>query len=113
MLFHAGPTMRFLSTDRAVVRTLRSRIAAGRETRGIVVLCAPQEVFLLEAKPKIIVVVVDPCAAVACVGSAISVEDLRHDEIGILPPRIRENGDRLEQTVGIAAGRLLGAAAVE
>ena len=59
VLFDAGPAVRVVGADRAVIGTLRSRVAARGEAGRIIVFCAPQEILLLEAKPEIVVIIVD------------------------------------------------------
>jgi hypothetical protein len=43
------------------------------------VFCAPEEIFLLEAKPEIVVIVFDGCPAIRFVGASIGVEYFGHD----------------------------------
>ena len=107
MLLDAGPPMGVFGAHRAIVGTLGRREASRRKARRVVVLRAPEEVFLFEAEPEVFVVFIDRGPAVRLVWRAVSIEYLGHHEVGILAAGIGVDGDRLEQTVGVAAGGLL------
>src|SRR5688572_19678311 len=52
------------SANRAVVRTLWPGISASREAEWLVGLRAPKKIFLLEAEPEVVVVIINCCAPV-------------------------------------------------
>ena len=96
--------------DGGVVWTLRAGETAFREADRQVGFVVPEDVFLLEAKPKVVVIVVDGGAAVGFVRGAVCIEDFAHHQpvVGANLVGIGVEGDRLEETVGVVAGGLLG-----
>ena len=76
-----------------------ARITVDWETRGQLSVHIPQKVFLLESKPKIVVIIVDRGSTIRNMRRTVSIEDLGHHEKGILAARIREDRHRLQQTV--------------
>ena len=97
-------------TDGGVVRTLWAGETAFREADRQVGLVVPQDVFLLEAEPKIVVIVVDGGSAVGFVRGAVCIQDFAHHQpvVGADLVGIGVQGDWLEETVGVVAGGLLG-----
>ena len=87
---------------------MRSWVAANREAKGKLGFNVHDEVFLLVAKPKISIVIVDGGATVAGVRSAVGVENFTHHEVSVDTLWVWENVHGLEKAVGIATVGLLG-----
>ncbi|MEZ6115513.1 MAG: hypothetical protein R3C28_02910 [Pirellulaceae bacterium] len=60
----------------------------------------PQEIFLLKAKPKIIVIfVTDGSSTIGDMRSAIRIKNFGHYQKAIVPLRIGKDGNWFQQTV--------------
>ena len=110
VLFDQVATDAVLDADRAVIRSLRGRVAVLGEAEGLAVL--GQRVLLLEAEPQVGVVFEAP-AEVARVNRSVRREDFAHNERSVLAERVLDDADGLQQAVGRVAFSLLGAGAVE
>ena len=99
MFFDKGSPVGILSTDRAVVESLGTWIAANRETKWKVSVSIHDEVFLFKAEPEIFVVVVNCCAGVARMWGAVSVHYFAHHKEPVDALGVWENGNWFEQTV--------------
>ena len=62
------------------------------------------EIFLLVAEPKVVVIVVDGCPAVALVRGSIRVEDFAHHKVAIDSLWIWEDSNRLEDELNVMVG---------
>ena len=113
MLLDDFPSVSVVATDRAVIRALGSGETGLGKARRAIRFRIPQEILLLEAEPKIIVVVFDGGAAVGLMRRAIGVQDLSHHEERTTAARIGKDGDGLEQAIRITAVSLLGRTAIE
>ena len=96
----AGDVADVLVADAGVVLALRRREPLAREAERHAV--PVEEVLLLEAEPRV-GIVRDRRAAVARVRRLVGQEHLAHDERAVGPGRVGEDGDRLQQAVGVAA----------
>ncbi len=113
MLFHTIASMAIRRTDRTIIGTLWSRKSASGEAWWVIVFGAPEKIFLFESEPEICVVVINRCSAVRFVWGTIRIEHLSHHKKSISTTWIRKERNRLQQTIRIATGCLLGAAAIK
>ena len=102
------PAIGVAGADGAIIGALWSWVAAFGEAQGLFRFRVPEEIFLFEAKPEIVVVVFDERAAVAGMGCTIGVEHFAHDEIAIAALRVFYYEDGLQQAIRGAAGGLFG-----
>ena len=79
MLFDAVTAVGVTGTDGTVVGTLWRWEAAGRKARRQLCIDIPQEIFLLETKPEIVVVIIDGRAAIGRMWRTIGIEHFTHD----------------------------------
>ena len=91
----------------AVIRTLRSRKAACRESKREVSVRIPQEVLLLEAEPEIVVVILNSCPAILFVRGAVCVQHFGHHQKRVETAWVREDRDGLQHTIRSACFSLL------
>ena len=105
-----GDVADVLEADAGVVLALRRGEALVREPERRAV--PVQEVLLLESEPGV-GVVADRGAAVRRVRLPVGQQHLAHDEAGVVPRRVGEEGDRLQEAVRARAVGLAGGAAVE
>ena len=98
------------STDGSIEWALRPGETVLREAEREIGVRVPQDIFLLEAEPEIIIVVVNGGATVGFMRGAVGVENFAHDQpvVGADLVGIREQGNRLEEAIGVVAFSLLG-----
>ena len=113
VLVDALPPERVAGTHGAVVRALRSGVAAGRETGRQVGAGIPEEVLLFEAEPEVLVVVFDGRATVGLVWRTVRVHHLGHHQVGVAAARVREDRHRFQQQIGRVAFGLRRRTAIE
>ena len=99
MLFDELAAVRVSCANRAVIWALRRRIAAFREAWREISFNVPEEIFLLETEPEIIVIICNSRAAIGGVWRAISVENLAHDKVSARAIGVRIDCDRLQEAV--------------
>ena len=99
VLFDNFPTVGVLAANGTVVRSLWCRETFLRESQRLVCVDIHQEVFLLKAKPEVVVIFFDSGAAVGDVRSTIGVQDFSHHQVAVFPIRIRNDRDWLQQAV--------------
>ena len=80
MLFNHVAAKRIACTDGAVVLTLWIWVAIGWEAKRLVGIRIVEEIFLLEAEPEIVVIVVDQCTAVGRMGISMGIKNIAHHE---------------------------------
>jgi hypothetical protein len=87
MFFNNLSSDSFTSSDRAIVRTLRTRVVVTLwETEHVVGFHVPEAVFLFPAEPEISVIFFlrDLSSIVGGMRSSVRVQDFAHDEVSIL-----------------------------
>ena len=78
MLFNHVAAKRIACTHGAIVLTLWIWVAIGWETKGLVGIRIVEEVFLLEAEPEIVVVVINQRTAVGRMSIVMCIENITH-----------------------------------
>ena len=96
VLIHNLATVRITSAHGGVIRALRARETVLRETERQIGVCIDQGVFLLQTKPKIVILILNRGAAVGLMRRAVSIEHLTHNKPAIAaePVRIGVHGYR-------------------
>ena len=90
-----------LVADAGVIRTLRRRISGRREAERTVVLI--EEVFLLEAEPRVGIVEDGGALVRGMGGLAIRHHDFAHHEHAVGAGAVGIDRNRLEHAVGVVA----------
>ena len=113
VLLNEGAAVGVFSAHGAVVEALWTRVATNGETEGELCVNVHDEIFLLVAKPEIVVIVVDGCSSVAGVRRSVGVQHFAHDQVSVHALGVGEDVHGLQQAVGGAAIGLLGGGSVK